>query len=99
MKVRIEAATEATAELQDALAVLLPQLNPSLPIPSLDHRAAVLADPATTVLVARDGPLILGTAAVARYVRPISGKGRIEGGSVDPPPRGRGGWLGLRTAR
>jgi GNAT superfamily N-acetyltransferase len=90
MTVRIEAATEATPELRDGLAVLLPQLNPSLPIPSLDHLAAVLADPAVTLLVARDGPLILGTAAVVVYVTPIWVKARIEDVVVDQAARGRG---------
>src|SRR5260370_9720509 len=73
VSVRIEAATEATAELRDALAVLLPQLNPSLPIPSLDHLAAVLGDLAVTLLAPRDGPLIVGTAAGVAYVTPIRG--------------------------
>src|SRR5229473_2680744 len=78
LTVRIEAATKATAEVRDALAVLLPQLNRSLPIPSLDHLAAVVADPAATLLVARDGPQIVGTAAVVVYRTPIWVKARIE---------------------
>src|SRR5713101_3119559 len=72
--VRIEAATQATPELRDALAVLLPQLNPSLPIPSLEHLAAVVADSAVTLLVARDGLQVVGIAAVV----------------VDQAARGRG---------
>src|SRR5260370_11844104 len=89
--VRIEAATEATPELRDALAVLLPQLNRSLPIPSLDHLAAVVADPAATLLlVARDGPQIVGTAAVVVYMTPIWVKARIEDVVVDAAARGRG---------
>src|SRR5260370_23545048 len=90
MTVRIEAATEATPELRDALAMLLPQLNPSLPIPSLEHLAAMMADPAATLLIARDGPLILGTAAVVVYVTPIWVKARIEDVVVDQAARGRG---------
>jgi ribosomal protein S18 acetylase RimI-like enzyme len=88
--VRIEAATEATPELRDALAVLLPQLNPSLPIPSLEHLAAVVADQAVTLLVARDGPLIVGIAAVVVYTTPIWLKARIEDVVVDQAARGRG---------
>jgi ribosomal protein S18 acetylase RimI-like enzyme len=90
MTVHIEAATEATPELRDALALLLPQLNPSLPIPSLDHLAAVVADPAVTLLVARDGPFILGTAAVVVYTTPIWVKARIEDVVVDQTARGQG---------
>jgi ribosomal protein S18 acetylase RimI-like enzyme len=88
--VRIEAATEATPELRDALARLLPQLNPSLPIPSLEHLAAMMADPAVTLLVARDGPLIVGTAAMVVYTTPIWFKARIEDVVVDSAARGRG---------
>jgi ribosomal protein S18 acetylase RimI-like enzyme len=88
--VRIEAATEATAELRGALAALLPQLNPALPIPSLDHLAAVVADPATTLLIARDGAAIVGAAAVVVYVTPIWRKARIEDVVVDQAARGRG---------
>jgi ribosomal protein S18 acetylase RimI-like enzyme len=90
MTVRIEAATEATPELREALAALLPQLNPSLPIPSVEHLAAVVADPAVTLLVARDGPAIVGLAAVVVYVTPIWCKARIEDVVVDEAARGRG---------
>jgi ribosomal protein S18 acetylase RimI-like enzyme len=88
--VRIEAATDASPELRDALAVLLPQLNPSLPIPSAEHLAAVVADPAVTLLVARDGPEIVGIAMVVVYVTPIWRKARIEDVVVDSAARGRG---------
>jgi len=88
--VRIEAATQATPELRDALAVLLPQLNPSLPIPSLEHLAAVVADSAVTLLVARDGLQVVGIAAVVVYTTPIWVKARIEDVVVDQAARGRG---------
>src|SRR5260370_10729611 len=96
--VRIEAATEATPELRDALAVLLPQLNRSLPIPSLDHLAAVVADPAATLLVARDGPQIVGTAAVVVYVTPLWVKARIQDVVVGAPALGRGAGEALLKA-
>lgn len=88
--VRIEAAAEATPELRDALAVLLPQLNPSLPIPSLEHLAAMMADPAATLLVAHDGRPIAGVATVVVYTTPIWLKARIEDVVVDQAARGRG---------
>jgi ribosomal protein S18 acetylase RimI-like enzyme len=88
--VRIEAAAEATPELQSALAALLPQLNPSLPVPSLDHLKAMVADPAVTLLVARDGPEIVATAAVVIYTTPIWLKARIEDVVVDQAARERG---------
>ena len=90
MTVRIEAATEATEELRSAVAALLPQLNPSLPIPSLDHLQAMVADPSVTLLVARDESEIVGMAAVVVYTTPIWRKARIEDVVVDGAARGRG---------
>ena len=90
MSVRIEAVAEATPELQSAWAALLPQLNSSLPIPGLDHLKAMVADLAVTLLVARDGSEIVGTAAVVVYVTPIWIKARIEDVVVDQAARGRG---------
>ncbi len=90
MSVRIESATVASAELQGVLAALLPQLNRSVPVPSLDHLKAMVADPAVTLLLARDGSEIVGTAAVVVYVTPIWVKARIEDVVVDQAARGRG---------
>jgi len=90
VSLRIEAVSEATPELQSAWAALLPQLNSSLPIPGLDHLKAMVADPAVTLLVARDGSEIVGTAAVVVYVTPIWIKARIEDVVVDQAARGRG---------
>jgi ribosomal protein S18 acetylase RimI-like enzyme len=88
--VRIDAATQATPELRDALAVLLPQLNSLLPIPSLEHLAAVVADPAVTLLIARDGTEIVGTAMVIVYPTTLRFESRIEDVVVDESARGRG---------
>ncbi len=90
MTIRIEAADEPDSELQSALAALMPQLNPSLRVPSVEHLKAMVADPAVTLLLARDGSEIVGTAAVVVYVTPISVKARIEDVVVDQAARGRG---------
>ncbi len=50
----------------------------------------MVADPAVTLLVALDGPEIVGTAAVVVYTTPISLKARIEDVVVDEDARGRG---------
>ena len=86
----METIAAATAELRDALAVLLPQLNPALPIPGLEHLEATVADPAVTLLVARDGAKIVGTAAIVVYTTPIWVKARIEDVVVDRTARGHG---------
>jgi ribosomal protein S18 acetylase RimI-like enzyme len=90
VSVRIETVGEATPELLSALAALLPQLNPSLPIPDPEHLKAMVADPAVTLLVAREGTAIVGTAAVVVYATPIWLKARIEDVVVDQAARGQG---------
>jgi ribosomal protein S18 acetylase RimI-like enzyme len=87
---RIEAATESTQELLDALASLLPQLNPQLKPLTMERLSTVIADPATTLLVARDKARIVGAAAVLVYATPAFVKARIEDVVVDEQSRGKG---------
>ena len=88
---RVDAATEATPELLAALTSLLPQLNPQLRPLTIERLARVVADPATTLLVARDREnRIVGTAAVLVYATPAFVKARIEDVVVDESARGKG---------
>ncbi len=87
---RIEAATEATQELLDALTTLLPQLNPRLEPLSMERLSRVIGDPATTLLLARDDGGIVGAAAVLVYATPAFVKARIEDVVVDENSRGKG---------
>lgn len=79
-----------TPELERALATLMPQLNPALAIPTREHLAALLADPAITLLVVRDGATIVAIATVIVYTSPAWVKARIEDVVVDQAVRGRG---------
>jgi ribosomal protein S18 acetylase RimI-like enzyme len=87
---RVEKATRATVTLKRSLAALLPQLNPKLSIPTTKKLRALLADPATTVLLAREGESIVGTATLIVYTTPAWRKARIEDVVVDERARGRG---------
>jgi len=87
---RIEAATEATQELLDALTSLLPQLNPQLKALTMERLSTVIGDPATTLLVVRDDGRIVGVAAVLVYATPAFVKARIEDVVVDEHSRGKG---------
>jgi GNAT superfamily N-acetyltransferase len=87
---RVEKATRATATLERSLAALLPQLNPKLAIPTNKKLRALLADPATTLLLAREGETIVGTATLIVYTTPAWRKARIEDVVVDERARGRG---------
>ena len=88
--VRIEAVAEATAEVHSALSLLLPQLNPRLPVPTVERLQAIIADPAVTLLVARDGQQIVGTTTVIVYTTPFWIKARLDEVVVDESARGKG---------
>jgi ribosomal protein S18 acetylase RimI-like enzyme len=90
VELTVEVAVEATPELERAMAALVPQLNPALLGPTLDELNAVLSDPATTLLVARDESGIVATATVIVYSTPAWTKARIEDLVVDEPKRGHG---------
>ena len=87
---RIEAATEATQQLLEALTALLPQLNPKLKPLTMERLSSVISDPATTLLVVSDGVGIVGAAAVLVYATPAFVKARIEDVVVDEHSRGKG---------
>jgi GNAT superfamily N-acetyltransferase len=88
--VRIEPVTEATPEVHAALAHLLPQLNPRLQVPTMDRLKALIADPAVTLLLARDGEQIVGTTTVIVYTTPFWIKARLDEVVVDELARGKG---------
>jgi GNAT superfamily N-acetyltransferase len=86
----IEEVTEATPEVHAALALLLPQLNPTLPVPTMERLRAIVADPAVTLLVARDVHEIVGTTTVIVYTTPFWIKARLDEVVVDESARGKG---------
>src|SRR5260370_31917402 len=88
--VRIEKVTGATAEVHAALAHLLPQLNDRLPVPSMERIQALVADPAVTVLLAKDGEEVVGTTTVIVYTTPFWIKARLDEVVVDEAARGKG---------
>lgn len=90
MALWIERPTEATEELVKALGLLIPQLNPALPAPTAEHLAVLFADKASTLLIARDGNKIVGTAMVIVYPTTFRFESRIEDVVVDESARGRG---------
>ena len=87
---RVEPVGELTPELEEALARLLPQLNASLTVPDRKRLERILADPAVTLLVAREGDDIVGTATVIVYTTPFWIKARLDEVVVDETTRGKG---------
>lgn len=88
--IRIERVGEATAEIEAALARLLPQLNPTLEVPDMARLRRLVADPAVTLLVAREGAEIVGTTTVIVYTTPFWIKARLDEVVVDASARGAG---------
>jgi ribosomal protein S18 acetylase RimI-like enzyme len=85
----IERATSADDELVAAVAMLLPQLNPRVIIPTRDDLAGMLASPSTHLLVARD-PAIVGTLTLTVFPTLVGVQARINTVVVDAAARGRG---------
>jgi len=88
--VQIERVREATPEVLDALARLLPQLNDSLALPDANRLQRLIADPDVTLLLARDGDAIVGTTTVIVYTTPFWIKARLDEVVVDASARGSG---------
>lgn len=86
----ISAATEASPEVYAALVRLLPQLNPTLPIPTIERLQAIMADPAVILLLATLGSEVVGTATVIVYTTPFWLKARLDEVVVDAGARGKG---------
>ena len=88
--IRIEVVTEVTPEVVASIVRLLPQLNPTLPLPDVDRLQRIIGDPAVTLLVARDGDRIVGTSTVIVYSTPFWIKARLDEVVVDTAARGKG---------
>jgi len=88
--VRIEEVTEASQDVKQALARLLPQLNPALTVPDMRRVQALVDDPDVTLLFAKEGDQVIGTATVIVYTTPFWIKARIDEVVVDESARGKG---------
>ena len=95
----VEEAGEATPELVEAFARLVPQLSRSSPPPTAEQLAEILASPACTLLVARlggegeqqgAGGDIVGTLTLVLFRIPTAMRAWIEDVVVDEGARGAG---------
>jgi ribosomal protein S18 acetylase RimI-like enzyme len=89
----------ADAELEAALARLLPQLSARAKIPSIDELCEMVDSPCNTVLVAKDraNGNIVGTLTLAVFRIPTGVRAWIEDVVVDESLRGKG--LGAALTR
>jgi ribosomal protein S18 acetylase RimI-like enzyme len=87
--VQISVVESVTSELVEALARLLPHLS-SASSPSADELRSIVDSPVTSLLVARDGDLIVGTLTLVVFRIPTRVRAWIEDVVVDEAARGRG---------
>jgi len=89
----IKEAEAADDALRDAAARLVPQLSPSSPPPTLEQLRRIVADPATTLLVATNGggeAQVVGMLTLAIFMLPTGVRAWIEDVVVDDESRGAG---------
>ncbi|MCU1462595.1 MAG: putative acetyltransferase [Acidimicrobiales bacterium] len=91
MSLTVDVAGEATPELVDAFARLVPQLSRSSSPPDAAAIADMISAPGTSVLVARDGDgTIVGTLTLVVFRIPTALRAWIEDVVVDESARGHG---------
>jgi ribosomal protein S18 acetylase RimI-like enzyme len=91
--IEISVATEATDELAQAFARLIPQLSATAVPPDRQALADIIAAPSNTVLLAKDrsnGGQIVGTLTLVMFRIPTALRAWIEDVVVDSSARGRG---------
>ncbi len=85
----VERVTSVTTDLVEAFARLIPQVS-SRPAPDAEALAALLADPRTVQLVARDDGAIVGALTLVVYRMPSGITSVVEDVVVDEAARGGG---------
>jgi ribosomal protein S18 acetylase RimI-like enzyme len=89
--VRIEEATEVSAELVAAVAGLVAQLSRSAPAPTAAALEAIVSSPASRLLLAREADgRIVGMLTLVAFPIPTGVRAWIEDVVVDEDARGRG---------
>jgi ribosomal protein S18 acetylase RimI-like enzyme len=89
----VKEAETADAALLDAAARLIPQLSHSSPPPTIEQLRRIIADPATTLLVATNGggdAQVVGMLTLAIFMLPTGVRAWIEDVVVDDESRGAG---------
>jgi ribosomal protein S18 acetylase RimI-like enzyme len=88
--VKIYEVTEVTDELIQAFERLIPQLSSSSPPPSRAYLTRIARSEASTLLVAEDEGVILGSLTLVVFLIPTGIRAWIEDVVVDDAARGKG---------
>ena len=89
MDVDVEVLNEITDEVVEAFSRLLPQLSTTAKQLDSAKLSAIVASPASTVLLARLDKQIVGTLTLVTFTIPTGGRAWIEDVVVDEAARGR----------
>lgn len=98
MSISIEIATHATDELLTSLNQLVPQLSSSASPLMSDDVEALIANPAVSVLIAKNEGTIVGTLTLVVFPIPSGLRAWIEDVVVDEGARGLGAGVALTEA-
>lgn len=96
-EITISTCDEVDTDVVDAFARLIPQLSRSSPAPTAGDIEAIVAHDACTILLARDGELIVGAMTLVVFPIPTGIRAWIEDVVVDDDARGRGVGAKLNT--
>lgn len=86
----VEVATHVDEALVDAVQRLVPQLSSSTSPPTRVELEVIVAGPSTMLLLARNGPAVVGMLTLAIFRIPTGIRAWIEDVVVDADARGRG---------
>jgi ribosomal protein S18 acetylase RimI-like enzyme len=98
VSISIEIATHATDELLTSLNQLVPQLSSSASPLTSDDVEALIANPAVSVLIAKNDGAIVGTLTLVVFPIPSGLRAWIEDVVVDEGARGLGAGVALTEA-
>ncbi|HEY2214121.1 MAG TPA: GNAT family N-acetyltransferase [Acidimicrobiales bacterium] len=86
----IQAADSVDADLGAAVAALIPQLSSTSAAPTLAELQAIVSNPATTLLLAKEDDQVVGMLTLATFPVPTGIRAWIEDVVVDDDARGAG---------
>jgi ribosomal protein S18 acetylase RimI-like enzyme len=86
----IQAADSVDADIAAAVAALIPQLSSTSAAPSVAELQAIVANPATTLLLAKEDDQVVGMLTLATFPVPTGTRAWIEDVVVDDDARGAG---------
>jgi ribosomal protein S18 acetylase RimI-like enzyme len=95
---QVEAVALVDDALYESVAALVPQLSRSSPPPTREVLDRIVADPDTTLFVARDGEGVVGMLTLAAFEVPTGLRAIIEDVVVDVGARGSGAGAALVEA-